>query len=394
MTDRPAPAHPALTACVPPVGLLRQLRDLKRVRDARSPRSLAERQFGRAWARLAAGDALEAVALSETAAALAAVRLAGLDAGVMTEHGLGEAEAEGVLTRAFDDLAGSLDADLRDRLRATLGPLPHGDEPAVVDLLVRQPRAGATHPGLPRLVLEPAESHGDHCLAVAVFGVVLAPDYGADPARVFLTGLAHHLFNTSLPDAGHVGDVLIGDALNARMMEAATDRAVATLPEALRGPVHDAIALTREDRFGEPEARAFHAADVLDRVLEMDWHARSARFTLDDALGSDTTAGQLDICHGGFYQDLQRDVLRDAGLWDAARPAPPGDSGVVWIERDPAPGTEADQTASPSGSYERGGHGAVPSASPLAGGAGAEDGAEVGDEGATVARLDRRELGS
>ena len=155
MTKRPAP----------PLGLLRQLRDLKRVRDARSPRSLAERQFGRAWARLAAGEPVEAVALSETAAALAAVRLAGLDADVMTAHGLDESEARDVLGRAFDDLGGAVDGALRARLRETLGPLPHGEEPAVVDLLVRQPRAGATHPGLPRLVLEPAESHGDHCFA-------------------------------------------------------------------------------------------------------------------------------------------------------------------------------------------------------------------------------------
>ena len=383
MTDRPAP----------PVSLLRQLRDLKRVRDARSPRSLAERQFGRAWARLAGGEPVETVALSETAAAVAAVRLAGLDAGVMMAHGLGEDEALGVLGRAFDDLGGAVEAGLRGRLRETLGPLPHGVEPAVVDLLVRQPRAGATHPGLPRLVLEPAESHGDHSFTTAAFGVVLAPGFGADPARVFLTGLAHHLFNASLPDAGHAGDVLVGDGLTARMAAVATDRAVATLPDALRPVVRDAISLTREARFFEPEAQAFHAADVLDRVLEMEWHARSARFTLDDALGPDTEAGQLDICHGGFYQDLQRDVLRDAGLWNAAHPAPPGDSGVAWIERDPAPGTEADQTTSPSGSYARGGHGAVSAESPLAGGAGAEDGEVLGD-GATVARLERRALGS
>ena len=129
MTDRPAP----------PTDLLRQLRDLKRVRDARSPRSLAERQFGRAWARLAAGEPVEAVALSETAAAIAAVRLAGLDAGVMMAHGLSEDEALGVFHRAFDDVGGAVDGDLRGRLRETLGPLPHGAEPAVVDLLVRQP---------------------------------------------------------------------------------------------------------------------------------------------------------------------------------------------------------------------------------------------------------------
>ena len=397
MTDRPAP----------PTDLLRQLRDLKRVRDARSPRSLAERQFGRAWARLTAGEPVEAIALSETAAALAAVRLAGLDAGVMMAHGLDEDEALGVLGRAFDGslppersgVGGAVDAGLRARLRETLGPLPHGTEPAVVDLLVRQPRAGATHPGLPRLVLEPAESHADHSLMVAVFGVVLASDFGADPAQVFLTGLSHHLFNASLPDAGHAGDVLVGGALSARMATVATDRAVATLPAELQPLVHDALGLTREGRFAEPEARAFHAADVLDRVLEMDWHARSARFVLDDALGDDTAAGQLDVCHGGFYQDLQRDVLRAARLLDADRPAHA--AGGVGSEQNEQtspttshlPDASDPDATPPSGSYERGGHGAVAATSPLAGGAGAEDGRAL-DDGTTVVHLERRELGS
>ncbi len=363
----------------PLAGLLAQVRDLKRVRDARSVRSLAERQFGRAWARLLAGEPVEAVALSETAAAVAAVRLAGLDAAVMREHGLTEAEATGVLQRAFDDVAGPVDGDLRDGLRAALGPISFGEEPAFVDALVRQPRAGATHPGLPRLVLEPAESHGDHCFCTAAFGVLLAPRFGADPSRVFLVGLSHHLFNVSLPDAGFAGDVLIGDDLLSRMTTAATDRAVETLPEALRPAVRDALALTTEARFDEPEARAFHAADVLDRVLEMAWHERSASFHLADALGSDTDAGQLDICHGGFYQDVQQHVLRDAGLTGGETP-PSGD----------APFDRDDQ---PSGSYERGGHGAVPAASPLAGGAGAEDG-RVLDDGTEIAHLERRELGS
>ena len=376
-------APPDATPLAGLTALLAQVRDLKRVRDARSPRSLAERQFGRAWARLAAGEPVEAVALSEAAAAVAAVRLAGLDAGVMMAHGLDEAEAADALRAAFDDslppersgVGGVVEAGLRRRLRDTLGTLGYGEEPAVVDLLVRQPRAGATHPGLPRLVLEPAESHADHCFAVAVFGVLLAPRFGANAGRVFLAGLSHHLFNTSLPDAGHAGDVLLGDERTARMAAVATDRAVATLPTPLHPPVRDALALTQEGRFAEPDAQAFHAADVLDRVLEMEWHARSAQFTLADALGPDTEAGQLDICHGGFYQDLQRDVLREAGLWDAEHAAP---------QRAATP---------PSGSYERGGHGAVSAESPLAGGAGAEDGEVLGD-GATVARLERRALGS
>ena len=60
---------------------------------------------------------------------------------------------------------------------------------------------------------------------------------------------------------------------------------------------------------------------------------------------------------------------------------------------EPADDDGLDRGRSPSGSYERGGHGAVPAASPLAGGPGAEDGEETAS-GGEVARLERRELGS
>lgn len=364
----------------PLVGLLAQVRDLKRVRDARSPRSLAERQFGRAWGRLLRGEDADAVALAETAAAVAAVRLAGLDAGVMTAHGVPEEEAAYALERAFDDVTGPVEPGLRSLLRDALAAPADGaaDEPPFVDALVRQPRAGATHPGAPRLVLEPAESHADHSFAVAAYGVLLAPLYEADAGRVFLVGLAHHLANAALPDAGHAADVLLGDDLTAAMARAASDRALNELPPGLRDVVRGALELATEAAFAEPEARAFHAADALDRVLEMAWHERTARFRLEDALGQDVAAGQLNICHGGFYQDFQRDVLRDAGLWTDGLADEDGPSG---------------RAPRPSGSYERGGHGAVPAASPEAQGAGAEDGRQLAD-GATVARLERRELGS
>ena len=394
------PSQPA-GDLAPLAGLLRQIRDLKRVRDASSPRSLAERQFARAWARLAGGEDPEAVALSETAAAVAAVRLAGLDAETLQAHGLSADDAADVLGAAFDDVAGPLDAGLHGRLRATLatptGPLPDGgDEPAsaapalrFVDALVRQPRAGATRPGLPRLVLEPAESHGDHSFAVAAFGVLLAPRFGADPSSVFLTGLAHHLSNATLPDAGYAGDELIGADRLETLANAATERALGALPDALAETVRRSLATTRRERFETPEAQAFHAADVLDRVLEMEWHASAARFRLADALGA--SAGQLDVCHPGFYQSFQQDVLRRAGVWDAAAHAP---DALRQPPEDRSPeGESFDRADSPSGNYEAGGHGAVPAASPLAGGPGGEDGRPLAD-GAEIAHLERRELGS
>ncbi len=77
--------------------------------------------------------------------------------------------------------------------------------PPFVPLLAAQPRAGATRPGHPRVILEPAENHAEHCAVVAVNGVLAAGVFGADPAGPFLTGLAHHLHNAYLPDAGDAG---------------------------------------------------------------------------------------------------------------------------------------------------------------------------------------------
>src|SRR3712207_6892741 len=51
------------------------------VRVSGVPGSLAEQAFARAWARLVAGEDVAAVAESETAAAVARARLAGIDAG-------------------------------------------------------------------------------------------------------------------------------------------------------------------------------------------------------------------------------------------------------------------------------------------------------------------------
>ena len=88
-------------------------------------------------------------------------------------------------------------------------------------------------------------------------------------------------------------------------------------------------------------------------------------------------------CHGagtlrpppGFSRPTSRRLMSDPSPHEA----PEADD----FERDD----------SPSGSYEAGGHGAVPPDSPLAGGPGAEDGKELPD-GTTIARLERREEGS
>ncbi len=88
-------------------------------------------------------------------------------------------------------------------------------------------------------------------------------------------------------------------------METFRAMALEELPPTLRGPVRASLeAVYRAD---SPEARAFQAADSLDRVLEMEWHARSAAFTLDVALGD------MDIIHPGPVQAFQLDVMRAVG---------------------------------------------------------------------------------
>ena len=290
--------------------LFRELNDLKRIRVAHQSGSLAERLFLRSWARLISGEPLEKVALGEAASAVAAARLAGIDAEVLREGGFSEGERLAVLEAGLDAVTGPLDFAPQAALRNHLSPSPVEDaDPALLPLfaalLAAQPRAGATRPGLRRVVLEPAESHADHCGMVAVYGVLAAPLYGADPAQAFLSGLAHHLHNAYLPDAGDAGDVLLGDKLRP-LMEAFRAKAIAELPAALHRPVQEAISVVYES--DTSHAKAFQTADVLDRVLEMEWHANSAAFTLGVALED------MDIVHPGPVQAFQQKIMREAGL--------------------------------------------------------------------------------
>ncbi len=284
--------------------LAAELGDLKRIRDASSPDSLAVRAFRGAWGRLASGEAARDVALSVTADALAACRLGGIDRVVLEQAGVSDPGA--VLRRSFDEVAGPLAPALRDALRGRLGTAAAaGSAPDFAEALIRQPRAGATCPGKPRLVLEPPENHGDHCLVVAVLAAVLAGAYGADPAVAFVAGMAHHLHNALLPDSGFAGEVLLGDELGP-VMRRLFDRALETLPPPVEATVRGALATIGDA--GTPEGRAFNAADVMDRVLQMRQYDRVAAFTTAQALDD------LELVHAGPLQAFHRAVLAEAGL--------------------------------------------------------------------------------
>ena len=314
--------------------LFRQLNDLKRIRVADKNGSIAQRLFVRSWARLVAGEPLETVALSETANAVVAAKLAGIDAQILRDGGVGELALLAILQRAFDAGAGVLPAPFAARLRAQIStesdarPKVH-DTPKVhdsdnsmesgarlkvhdsddalefVELLARQPRAGATRPGHARVVLEPTENHAEHCAIVAVNCVLASSLYGADAGEAFLTGMSHHFHNAYLPDAGDAGDVLLGE-YHAPLLQTFRERSIAQLPDELAQQAR--AALDNVFRADTPASKSFQVADSLDRVLEMEWHARSAEFTLSVALE------EMDIIHPGPVQAFQLEIMRETGL--------------------------------------------------------------------------------
>ena len=245
------------------------------------------------------------VALDITATTLAATRLCDLDAAFLTAAGLSDAAASEVLVAGFDAVTADLDADLRTRLRARLAPRPAGRPgplPGFVGALAQQPRAGVTCPGRARILLEPPENHAEHCLIVAAYGVCLSPFYRADPGTVFLAAMAHHFHNAAMPDAGFTGEMLLGDHLGP-IMATTTAWALAELAEPLRGQVERARAVLPDD--ATAEGRAFHAADCIDRVLQIAQHLRGASTTMGMVLD------EWELVHAGPVKGFHDRVLAD-----------------------------------------------------------------------------------
>ena len=282
-----------------------EMNDLKRVHSAGRDGSIAERLFAQGWGLLTGGASPEDVALDITATTLAATRLCDLDAAFLAAAGLSDAAASAVLVAGFDAVTGDLDPDLRDRLRARLTPRPPGRPgpvPSFVAALAKQPRAGVTCPGRARILLEPPENHAEHCLIVAVYGVCLSPFYRADPGTVFLAAMAHHFHNAAMPDAGFTGEMLLGDHLGP-IMAVTTAWAMSELDAPLRGHVERARAVLPDD--ATAEGRAFHAADCVDRVLQIAQHLRGASTTMAAVLD------EWELVHAGPVKGFHDRVLRD-----------------------------------------------------------------------------------
>ena len=282
-----------------------EMNDLKRVRSAGRVGSIAERLFAQGWSALTGGATAEDVALDITATALAATRLCDLDAAFLASAGLSDEAVSGVLVDGFDSVTPALDPALRETLRGRLSRrVAHrpGPVPSFVAALAQQPRAGVTCPGRARILLEPPENHAEHCLIVAVYGVVLSPFYRADPATVFLAAMAHHFHNAAMPDAGFTGEMLLGDHLGP-IMARTTQRALDVLDGALRETVERARAVLPDD--ATAEGRAFHAADCVDRVLQIAQHLQAASLTMQ------TVLGDMELVHAGPVKGFHDRVLAD-----------------------------------------------------------------------------------
>ena len=278
-----------------------ELSEAKRQYGHEDEQSVAGDLFRASWAMLASGAPVADVCAYVTAAAIAGVGLGSLR--LTTLASLLPAERHEIAARAYDANcpAGA------DRFRDALGraaPMV-AEPPPFVAALLRQPRAGATSPGKPRLTLLPQENHGEHCLGVAVLGAVLASRDGADPARVFLAGLAHHLHNARLPDAGFAGEILLGSSLDP-LVRRLTDAELASLAPTLRAYVADALELVGDAE--TPDGRCFNAADVIDRVVQQHCHERAYRFSARHALED------LEIVHAGPLQRFGQAVLREHDL--------------------------------------------------------------------------------
>lgn len=284
-----------------------ELNDLKRIHSAGRQGSAATRMFQDAWSVLVAGSTPLDTASWITARALAAARLGDLDRTVLIGAGVSRPETNEILLRAVEAVAGPILAPTRLLVEQGLAlrPLLSQSCPDFVAALSQQPRAGITCPGKPRILLEPGENHADHCLMVAVYGVMLSPLYGADPARVFLAGLAHHFHNAGMPDSGFTGEMLLGPHLET-LMAYHTALCLHQLAPELRAEVERARAILPDA--GTPDGRAFHAADVLDRVLQLNQYMRAA------ALTPQTMLGEMELVHAGPVKSFQDDVLRQAGL--------------------------------------------------------------------------------
>lgn len=297
------------------LGLFRELNDVKRLYAFNlGAESFATRIFRHACASVMTGGPLQADIWC--AAVVGAARLGAITPDILRDVGLDEEEAVQVLERsvlAHETITGqvriSLAAACRPLARQYAPTTPVGAE--WVERLATAPRAGATCPGKPRIALEPAEMHSDHSIMVAVYAYLIADLYGADRDDAWLVGLCHHFHNAYLPDSGFTGEVMLGGHLGP-ILGTLRQRVIQTLP--IGHQERTARLFDEINGVTTPLAMAFHAADTIDRVIQMEHFERAAQFRVRHALLD------LNLVHEGPAQAFQHALLNSIGLLPTARP--------------------------------------------------------------------------
>ena len=291
------------------LGFLRELNDIKRLYALNlGSQSYASRVFLGAVQALHNDNPLQADVWC--AAIVSAARIGAITPNVLQDIGIEKTDRIVVLRNSI--LAQqSLSKPLRDTLTTACDLLDRicmehtTDHPTWAMRLAASPRAGATCPGKPRIALEPAEMHSDHCVMVAVYAFLLADTFGADREDAWLIGLCHHLHNAYLPDAGFTGEMLLGDHLN-RVISSLRLRALNTFSVRYRDRVSRLFDEIND--LESPLAQTFHAADTIDRVVQMEHYERAAQFRVTTALE------EFNLVHEGAAQEFQHALLRSIGI--------------------------------------------------------------------------------
>jgi 5'-deoxynucleotidase YfbR-like HD superfamily hydrolase len=294
-----------LPALVP---LFQEIGNLKRIRAANMESSFAARLFELAWRQIIGGINVRTVAVETARDALVAAKLGAIDREVLRSANLTENEIETILHRAFDAVAAPINVHLRAEMREFGGKKLNTNKaknPRFVELLARQPRSGATKVGTPKMIFDQPENHAEHSVIVGVYACLLAPVFHADIEIVFFAALTHHFHNAYLPDSGFAGEESLGEFLTP-IFGAFRRKCLAEIPENLHEKIRTALKII--ETADAPEAKAFHAADVIDRVLQMRHHAEANEFTLKYAME------EAELVHAGAIQDFHYDVLRSARL--------------------------------------------------------------------------------
>ena len=297
------------TAISDQLEFLREINDVKRLYAHNlGPDSYASLIFLGATKALCCDEPLQADVWC--AAIVGAARLGAITSTVLQDIGIDKRESSAILKNSIL-VQQSLSAPLRDSLtnacdllvEICLERLPKN--PDWVTRLAATPRAGATCPGKPRIALEPAEMHSDHCVMVAAYAFLLADTFGANREDAWLIGLCHHLHNAYLPDAGFTGEMLLGNHL-VGVVSLLRSRVLDTFSVHYRNRV--SCLFDEINDLQSPLAKTFHAADTIDRVVQMEHYERSAKFRVATALE------EFNLVHEGAAQEFQHELLRSIGM--------------------------------------------------------------------------------